>query len=496
VWWTSFVLVTALCGLWAISQPVFAGPDEPANVIRATALAHGQLTGDEPRGPVDKELRPVEDSVRIVQAPAIYASVGAVPCFADHTDLLAPCLRFNGPTKDTDVATYAARQPPAYYAAVGVASWVRRAGTATVYLMRLLSAVITGALLATAITAVHRSAAPRLLGVGLAVAVTPMVLFLGGLVNPGGPEVAAAVAFWVCSLALVSRPGAPVDNALVAGAGVAGCVLALSRQLGPLWLGLVAVVVLVVTSRETLRGLARSTWVRVWAGLIVASTLAQVAWDVVVRPRDATLVDRAPTGLSWLEQVQHSFGQTFRWYREMIGWFGWLDNPAATLVWIPWTAAVAFLVFVAAAWVRRRHATVLGALLAAVIVVPVVIDATPYNADGTFWQGSYILPLAVGVPILAAFALAATERGRELVASRFVLVVGLVVGFAQFLAFAQNLRRYTVGINGPIAYFQHAHWNPPLPPLLLTVAYALAVTAFVAWLLARRAHPAAEATPL
>ena len=79
------MLVTGLCGLWAISQPVFAGPDEPSNVIRATALAHGQLTGDEPRGPVTRKLRPVEDSVRIVQAPAIYASIGAVPCFLCQT---------------------------------------------------------------------------------------------------------------------------------------------------------------------------------------------------------------------------------------------------------------------------------------------------------------------------------------------------------------------------------------------------------------------------
>jgi hypothetical protein len=487
------VLVTVLCGLWAISQPVFAGPDEPSNVIRATALAHGRLTGDEPRGPVARKLRPVKDSVRIVQAPAIYASIGAVPCFADHVDLLAPCLRFRGPTEDADVATYSARQPPAYYAAVGLASWAHHASTATVHLMRLVSAVITGALLASAITAVHRSATPLLLGIGLAVAVTPMVLFLGGLVNPSGPEIAAALAFWVCSLVLVSRPGARVDNTVVTGAGVAGCVLALSRQLGPLWLVLIAVVVLAMASREALRNLARSTWVRVWGGLIVASALAQVTWDLIVQPRDPTLAGRAPSGLSWLEQVQDSFGQTFRWYREMIGWFGWLDNPAATLVWIPWTATLAFLVFVALAWIRRRHAVVLLALLTAVVVVPVVVNSTPYNADGTFWQGSYTLPLAVGVPILAAFTLAATERGRDLVNGRLVLVVGLVVGFGQFLAFAQDLRRYTVGVDGPLAYFQRPQWNPPLPPLLLTIAYAVAVAAFVAWLLGR---PTADAAPL
>jgi hypothetical protein len=103
------------------------------------------------------------------------------------------------------------------------------------------------------------------------------------------------------------------------------------------------------------------------------------------------------------------------------------------------------------------------------------------------------LPLAAGVPIIAAFALAATERGRDLVNGRFVLVFGLVVGFGQFLAFAQDLRRYTVGVDGSLAYFQRPQWTPPLPPLLLTIAYAVAVIAFVAWLLGR---PTADAPPL
>ncbi len=30
VWWTSFVLVILLSGLWGIANPPFAAPDEPA----------------------------------------------------------------------------------------------------------------------------------------------------------------------------------------------------------------------------------------------------------------------------------------------------------------------------------------------------------------------------------------------------------------------------------------------------------------------------------
>lgn len=493
VWWTSFVLAASLIGTWALSQPVFAGPDEPAHVVRAVALDHGTLTGAEPRGRLPRRFRPVEDSARVVQAPAIYGSV-VVPCFTRNRDLLAPCLRFTGPTRDTDVVTYKALEPPAYYGVVGATSWITPAGTAGVYVMRLLSALIAGALLATAITALRLANAPRLLGAGVALAVTPMVLFLGGVVNPAGTEVAAAIAFWVCGLVLVSRASERVDSVLVTGAGVAGIVLALSRPLGPVWVALVALAVLAVASRAARSSLARSGRVRLWGALVAAAGVIQVIWDAVVRPHEATLVGRTVADLSTVSQIEDSLGATYNRYREMIGWFGWRQTLAPALSWVPWTAAVGFVFLAALAWVARRHALVLLALLAAVIVVPVVVDATPYVPGGGSWPGSAVLPLAVGIPILAAFSLAATERGRELLASRFVLAVGVVTAVAQFLAFADDLRRYTVGGTRDLLYFLHPQWEPPLPPFLLTFGYAVLVVAFVAWLLGwRRTNGAAPA---
>ncbi|HKA92734.1 MAG TPA: DUF2142 domain-containing protein [Acidimicrobiia bacterium] len=487
VWWTSFVLAMSLSAAWALSQPVFAGPDEPAHVVRAVALAHGTLTGSEPRGRLPRPLRPVEDDARVVQVPAIYGSV-VVPCFTRNVDLLAPCLRFTGPTRDADIVTYKALQPPAYHGVVGAASWLFSPGTAVVYLMRLLSAVITGALLATAITALGRANTARLLAVGVVLAVTPMVLFLGGVVNPAGPEVAAAVAFWVCGLVLVSRSAERVENVLVTGAGVAGVVLALSRPLGPVWVVLVALTVLAVSSRTAIENLARSGRVRVWAALVAVAVAVQVIWDVAVRQHEATLVGRTTGNVSTLSQVQDSLGATYDRYREMIGWFGWRQTLAPTLSWVPWTVALGFLFLVALAWVARRHALVLLALLAAVIVIPIVVDATPYVPGGATSPGTSTLPLAVGIPILAAFSLAATERRRDLLDSRFVLAVGIVAAVAQFLAFADNLRRYTVGGTRDLLFFLHLHtqWQPPVPAVLLTVGYAALVVAFVAWLLAWR----------
>jgi hypothetical protein len=133
---------------------------------------------------------------------------------------------------------------------------------------------------------------------------------------------------------------------------------------------------------------------------------------------------------------------------------------------------------------------VLLALLAATIAVPVVIESTAYrNAGGVTWQGRYTLPLAVGIPILAAIALASTERGRQLVTPRLLVTLGVIVGVGHSIAFAQNLRRYTVGYDGELQFWKHPQWTPPLSPLLLTIAYAVVISAFVVWLLAAAGKP-------
>jgi hypothetical protein len=167
----------------------------------------------------------------------------------------------------------------------------------------------------------------------------------------------------------------------------------------------------------------------------------------------------------------------------MIGRFGWLDTQAPAPTWFLWTAALAFVFFLALVWVDRRRALALLGLLGAVILVPLLIESTPYQSAGTFWQGRYTLPLAVGVPIVAAFALESTEAGRRLVNKRFAWTVGFVLGAAHFLAYAQNLRRYTVGYDGPIRFWSNPDWMPPLPPLLLTAAYTGVLAVFLSFLL-------------
>jgi Predicted membrane protein (DUF2142) len=491
VWWTSFLLGTILAGMWGVANPPFAGPDEPAHVIRAHALDHGQLTGDEPSSRITK--RPGDQDVLVVRAPSIYRTA-TVACFAFKRDISASCLAFSGSRHTTDVATSSARHPPAYFAVVGAVSWMHRPGSGTVYLMRFLGALIMGAFVATAITALRRSAAPALVAAGLLLGITPMVLFVSGVVNPSVPEVAASLAFWVAGLVLVSGSHERVDKRLVTVLGVAGCTLALSRQLGPLWLGLIALTMLAMTSRKLLVNLARSNWARLWGGLILASAFVQVGWDVVVKPLDTTRLEQQ-SHVDTAEILRNTFGASFNRVRDMIGSFGWLDTPSPALTWVPWIAAIGFVFLVAVIWARRRDLFILIGFLVAIVAVPWLLESMRYEDVGNFfWQGRYTLPLAVGLPILSAVALASTERGRQLATWRFLFAIGLVVCVAHVIAYAQNLRRYTVGYDGEIQFWKHPEWSPPLSSLLLTIGYAIVVIGFVWWVFtAARAAERADA---
>ena len=250
VWWTSFLLATILGVLWGLANPPYSGPDEPAHVIRAHALDHGQLTGNKQSSQRSKPSGTRD--LLVVQVPNVYGSSNEA-CFAFQKDIPASCLAFKGSSSDTNLTTSAARHPPAYYAVVGVTSWLHRPGPSVIYLMRFVGALMMGAFVASAITALRRSAAPTLVAAGLLLALTPMVLFLSGVVNPSVPEIAASLALWVAGLVLVSGSHERVDKRLITVMGISGCTLALSRQLGPLWLGLIALTLLAMTSRQLLR---------------------------------------------------------------------------------------------------------------------------------------------------------------------------------------------------------------------------------------------------
>jgi hypothetical protein len=118
-------------------------------------------------------------------------------------------------------------------------------------------------------------------------------------------------------------------------------------------------------------------------------------------------------------------------------------------------------------------------------VVPAVLEFIEARRFGFGWQGRYTLPFAVGLPIFCGYALSQQSR-RIVQRGRFAIVLGAILAItfvvAQFGAFAQNLRRYTVGIGGGWEFWRGADWSPPIPSLFLLVAYAALLVALALWL--------------
>src|SRR5205085_234007 len=231
------LFVAALTGLWGVATPLFANADEPAHVVRAASVARGELVGKTPRS---KLLM----GYTFVKLPAIYDAAGDhLNCFARKPNRDASCHSFTGSeSKTKEVITEAGRHPPAYYAMVGGISRLWPNAPGAVYLMRFATVLITALFVAFAVGALSRMASPRVALVGLAVALTPMVLSFGAAVNPTAPETAAAIATWACGLVVVSqlRERKEPDRGLVVQLGIAASALVLARQISMFWLAFIA----------------------------------------------------------------------------------------------------------------------------------------------------------------------------------------------------------------------------------------------------------------
>jgi hypothetical protein len=486
LWFVSFMLFAAVAGAWALATPIDGAPDEASHVVRAASVARGEILGQQRAGS--------PEYFRYVRVPSLFAKPGDsrfyrdarlyVPCFAFLPNTSAKCFgALAGSPVSQRAATDVGLDPPSFYAVVGLPSLIFQS-TIAIYLMRMMSVLVCAALLASAWLSV-RSVPPSWLGAtGLAIALTPTALFFAGTVNPSGIEICAGIGAWSSLVPLVHRRAGSGDPRLVRRAAIALSVLVLVRSLGLLWATLIIFLALASGTRDTVRRLATLPIARRWAFLVVGAVTLAIAWLIAVRPLSHLYRHGPDPGpVSTLTLVKRSLGNSNDLYRQMVGRFGWLDTRSPTLTYILWTAAIGLVVILAFVFASRRHAGLVAALVALTIAVPVTIDSSQARRIGLGWQGRWTLPFAVGVPIVAALALAWSRRAALMTRSRFprIVAVGFVV--AQLFAFGQALRRNTVGANGSLDFWRHPNWSPPLPPWLLLGAHALALSALAAWIM-------------
>ena len=464
VWALAFVSYLGLIAAWALATPISASPDEPEHVHRAAAVVRGEVLVPEP----PTGLRPYVSVPEAMVSPSKRDL-----CFAFHPDTTADCAsELSGSTDPVPVRSGAARYNPAYYALVGLPSLAFPDLTG-IYLMRLLSGALCAALLASALASAVAWRRSRLLVVALLVVVTPMVLFLSATVNPSPVEIAAAISLWTAGLVLAVTPvGTDLTPVLLRRCAVAGTLLVVTRQLSPLWLAIIVVVLALVAGRRRLLALAARRDTRLWALLVFVTTAASSLWIVVV----GSLGTGYP-GVAQLTLLEGIKGSVLRMpYRteQMVGIFGWLDTRAPWFTYISVTSAVGSLILLGLVTSAWRGKLLIGLTLAIAVGMPLLIEGSQATRYGYIWQGRYTLPLAVGVP-LAAMLVAGVRGALPDLTRPLALWLALPLAAAQAGAFAYALLRYQVG-KGNGYDLLAGSWHPPggSPAVLALFAVALA----------------------
>ena len=467
VWICAFLFLFAMAASWSLASPYNSAPDEPAHSMRAWAVAHGQLFASHTSDP--------EVIGGVVEVPPFYAHSDPA-CFAFQPNQSAGCQELGGGSGTVSAATTAARAPAYVYGIVGLPTLLLQ-GAKGFMAMRLWQAALCSALIASACVSARRRRWGDWMPVALLIAITPMVVYLSGTINPSGLEIAGAIGMWVSGLVLVGEES--IDRRVLGRFVVAALVVAGTRQLGPLMVLLIVAALLAVGGMVAIRRLMASREVRIGAVIVSVVAVLMVLWVVTQHTFATANSGVVPPTISDAQMWRDEIGRIWYLYRQSIGWFGWLDTPAPALTFIAWILATGTIALVGLSLARRRVAVTMLALLAVIIVLPIMVEVPNFRVSSYAWQGRYTLPLIVGVPLLAAFGLAQNAVRRPSSTSPGLLLGAVLLWIGHVLAFAQALRRYTVGADGGVQFWNAPQWQPVAPIIALLVMFAVATAAWL-----------------
>lgn len=464
----------ALMGLWAIASPIGASPDEPAHLIKAASVVRGEFIGE--RGPAGE----------IVEVPNYIGYTHAQTCYAFDETISADCIpEVPGNLAEfVDASTTAGLYNPLYYVLVGWPSLIST-DSSGVFAMRLVSAALVSLALAASAMIVMSWRRGAFLAIGMLAAVTPMVLFLGGAVNPNSLEIGATLLAFVGVVGIVRAPTAERLWPLATVVAVASAVAANMRGLSLLWLAIALATPLLTLHAPQLRALLARRSIQLMIAGIALSAILAAAWLASTNSLGAAVDDPGPVtnapgvGTPPLFGFVWTLFATVEYSQGVVGVFGWLDTPAPLLVYAVWAALFAVLILGAVVVGRGRRLLPVVVLLAAVLLLPPILQAFYITEGGVIWQGRYILPLVVCLVIASALVLDDAVEFHPQMSRRLVLIVIAGWSIAQFQSFATALRRYATGLDEGWLGLLSPEWEPPVGAIPLLVIFGLALVAIV-----------------
>jgi hypothetical protein len=479
-------IFSLLFGLWSMATPLMGAPDEPAHTIKAAAVVRGQVL--------------VEEGTSFghgvhVRVPNYIASLHAQSCYKFNRGQAADCAApiYADDTFTNIAVTSAGSYNPMYYWVVGLPTLLM-SGAPAIYAMRLVSALLCAVFFAAGFTALTELRRPKYPVLVASLTMTPMILFLGGGINPNSLEIAATMAAFSGFVVLLDN-WRNTRSVLPALATVAAStvVLANARQISLVWL-LCALIVAMCSFRfRRTVTVFKDRRVLTAVGLAVPGALLGLLW-VYVAANGPANVGVAPEGIAnphpdapLYRGFMIMLDRTYDFFPQYIGTMGWLDTPAPELVTLVWGGFMVAGLIVPFCVRPLRNWTGYWVALAMLYLVPALLQTALWRGMGFIWQGRYTLPLVVVLFISVGLGLRKLRFPTNPAAVHISRVLFWLIVFCHTLTFVYVLRRYVVGISEIANWqtlFSSPDWQPPLGWLPLTAAYLL-VTALAVLLLFR-----------
>ena len=466
--------VLCLTFAWVLIQPPYSVSDEPAHAIKAVASAYGQF--DKPQ-----VIGQFGYGAYLYEVPKVFTSIWHFTCYNSNTEITAACVG-NFPTGSELVTatSSAGPYPPTYYLAVG---WLGRIFPSQngLYLMRLFGATLCSLLLVLAFYLQSQCGKNKSGGIGLILVITPAFSAFAAVVNPFALETATAVLFWTSAILFTDSTRAEKKNSLLMSSLLASALFFGFIRPAAFLLIMVAAFFIVIsvpgkTFFSSVKKNIRNFYL-IFAGVTCASFVSAL-WTFrsqteLIRDPENPVAEYVGSGGTILANMLKSFKNSGLYFKQMFGFFGWTSFYPPVLV------SILFCLAVLVSLATRRMSSIrqkMGLALLTVFVVfaPTVLEGARAAGAGFFYQGRYMLPVAVGVPIY--IWLRGDERNKN-VGTAWVerTVIALGTGVSIFTAL-YVARRFISGTDGRLFWMLDVKWSPPggaFPVLALILGASL-----------------------
>jgi hypothetical protein len=482
---SSAIITFTLMALWAIASPLASVPDEASHAVRAAAVVRGEVVLPAFSG---------DGALAVANVPEYVNQMHQWSCYAREPYKTADCMEALPNNSDHIVSSVssAATNSPVYYALVGWPS-LFMSGEVALLMMRLASALLAALLFGIIFMQLSLRPRPGIPIFITAILTTPMVLYLGGSLNPNGVEALAAAAVFVTSLnyfeSVTSSSRAAIAVQLI-WLFISGTLLVSAKSIGLLWLLIACLLPLFLQTRQSFKMTLKFKKSYIFLAVVALLAVPAICW-YFISPR-YELGNVSP--ISAKDAMLTMILKTADLSNGLVGIFGWLDTPSPRISEIVWSGIALALVVAAGILGAPRYRRMFFVSAALFLAVPIAVQAVLAPSVGFIWQGRYDLAIYFFLVIAAALSISSAldtnaKPWRTLIVTLLVLVV-----VAQFSTFEWVLRRYMVGLDGSIKQLLVSPaWSPVIPLIPLSMMYLfvliIGATACGSYALRRKGAP-------